>query len=356
MTSMTSRKRFLTAARGGKPDRVPAAPYNGNFGAAFAGTPISIYNTSPVRMAESQMRTWEALKHDVIVAQSDQYYIVEGFGCVIHQPYNETPDLVKPAVETLEEIGKLRVPDPYRDGRMHVYLEAVAELRRLLGNDVAIRGPGTGPFSMASYLVGGTEYFLMEIAMAEAEDDRDRQRRILDLMELSSDSLIAFLLAVLEAGSDVAQAGDSLASLDMISPSIYEKYVFPFEQKVFDAVKPLAREKGAITILHICGDTRKILPLMAQTGADVLEIDAKVDMAEARELTGGKVALMGNLEPTRVLFQGTPELVRREAEAVMRSCNALEGGFILGSGCEVVPRSPVENLQAMVQAAREFRG
>jgi len=356
LTEMTSRERFLAAARREKPDRVPAAPYNGNFGAALAGTPISIYNTSAARMAEAQLRAWEALGQDVVVAQSDQYYIVEGFGCVTHQPFNETPNLVKPAVETLEEIGRLRTPDPWRDGRMHVYLDAVAELRRQLGREVAIRGPGTGPFSMASYLAGGTEYFLMEIATAEAEEDRDRSRRVLDLMEISSDALIAFLLALLEAGSDVAQVGDSLASLSMISPSIYEKYVFPFERKVFAAVGPRARETGAVTLLHICGDTRRILPLMAETGADILEIDAKVDMAEARELTGGKVALMGNLEPTAVLFQGTPDLVRREAEAVMRSARALEGGFILGSGCEVVPRSPLENLRALVRAAREFRG
>ncbi len=353
---MTSRERFLAAARGKRPDRVPAAPYNGNFGAALAGTPISIYNTSADRMAEAQIKTWEALGHDVVVAQSDNYYIAEGFGCVINQPFDTTPNLVRPAVETLDEIGRLRVPDPYRDGRMHVYLDAIHKLRDHFGDAVALRGPGTGPFSLASYLAGGTEYFLMEIATAEAEEDADRRKRLLDLMELSSDALIAFLAALLEAGSDTAQAGDSLASLSMISPAIYEKYVYPFECKVFSAIGPKARAKGAVTILHICGDTRKILPLMAETGADILEIDAKVDMAEAKRLTGGKVALMGNLEPTTVLFQGTPDLVRREAGACMKGCGALEGGFILGSGCEVVPKSPVENLKAMVDAARNFAG
>ena len=356
MTKMTSRERFLAAARGRRPDKVPAAPYNGNFGAALAGTPISIYNTSADRMAEAQIKTWEALGQDVVVAQSDNYYIAEGFGCVIHQPFDTTPNLVRPAVETLEEIGRLRVPDPYRDGRMHIYLDAVHKLRRHFGPEVALRGPGTGPFSLASYLAGGTEYFLMEIATAEADEDKDRERRLLDLMALSTDALIAFLKALLEAGSDTAQAGDSLASLSMISPSIYEKYVYPFECKVFAAINPIARAKGAVTILHICGDTRKILPLMARTGADILEIDAKVDMGEAKRLVEGRAALMGNLEPTTVLFQGTPELVRREAESCMRSCAALDGGFILGSGCEVVPKSPLENLKAMVESAHGFTG
>ena len=353
---MTSRERFLATARGEKADKIPAAPYNGNFGATFTGIPISIYNTNPVKMAEAHIRTYEALGQDVVVAQSDNYYIAEGFGCVISQPYNTTPNLVHPAVETLNEIGTLKVPDPYKDGRMPVYLEAVSRLRNHFGDEVAIRGPGTGPFSLASYLMGGTSEFLMEIATAEAEEDRDKERRLLDLMELSSDGLIAFLKALLEAGSDTVQAGDSLASLSMISPAIYEKYAYPFECKVFSALEPLVRKRGATSILHICGDTRKILPFMAMTGADILEIDAKVDMADAKSLVGTSVVLMGNLEPTTVLFQGSPESVRAEAIACMRAANALSGNFILGSGCEVVPGTPMENMRAFVEAAHSFKG
>lgn len=353
---MTSRERFLAAARGNKPDRVPVAPYNGNFGATFAGIPISIYNTNPVRMAEAHIKTCEAFNYDVAVAQSDNYYIAQGFGCIINQPYDTTPNLVQPAVSTLDEIGKLKVPDPYKDGRMPVYLEAVNRLRTHFGDEVAVRGPGTGPFSLASYLMGGTSEFLMEIATAESEEDRVKERQLLELMEISSLGLIEFLKALLEAGSDTIQAGDSLASLSMISPAIYEKYVYPYERKVFSAMEPFARKKGAVSILHICGDTRKILPLMANTGADILEIDAKVDMATARALVKGKAALMGNLDPTSVLFQGTPELVTEEALACMRAADALSGGFILGSGCEVVPSTPIENFRAFVETAKSFRG
>ncbi len=353
---MNSRERFFAAALRRKPDRVPAAPYNGNFGAALAGIPLSLYNTNPDLMAEAHIRTHEAIGLDVVVAQSDNYYIAEGFGCLINQPYDTTPNLVRPAVAALNEIGKLKVPDPYKDGRMHVYLDAVYKLREHFGGEVAVRGPGTGPFSLASYLMGGTEEFLMEIATAEADDDLSKQKQLFELMEISSDALIAFLEALLEAGADTAQAGDSLASLSMISPAIYEKYVFPYEVKVFSAIGPRARAKGAVTILHICGDTRKILPLMARTGADVLEIDAKVDIADAKNLTEGRVALMGNLEPTSVLFQGTPETVRSAAIECMRSADALEGGFVLGSGCEVVPKTPIANMKALAEAAREFRG
>lgn len=351
---MTSRERFLTAARRGKPDRVPVTPYGGNFGATMAGVPLSVFSTNAEKMAAAQIYAWETLRHDVVVPQSDGYYIAEGFGCRIEQPYDRTPHLVQPAVPTLADVSKLKVPNPYRDGRMPVYLEAIERLRSHFGTEVAVRGTGTGPFSLASYLAGGTEYFLTEIAGAEADEDTDAQKRLFELMELSSNAVIAFLKAGLAAGSDVAQAGDSLASLSMISPAIYEKYVYPYECKLFSAINPIAHAQGAVTLLHICGDTRKILPLMAQTGADILEIDAKVNMGDARRLTAGRVALMGNLEPTSVLFQGTAEVVREAAMACMSACGAEDGAFLLGSGCEVVPKTPVENLRAMVTAARDY--
>ena len=305
-------------------------------------------------MAEAQIRAWEAVGQDVVVAQSDNYYIAEGFGCTINQPENTTPNLVSPAVQSLDQVECLRVPDPWKDGRMPVYLEALSLLREHFGNEVAVRAPGTGPFSLASYLVGGTTEFLTQIGLCEADEDRDKEAQIFRLMEISSDALIRFLIAALEAGSDTAQAGDSLASLSMISPAIYEKYVYPYEVKVFSALAPLVKEKGAVTILHICGDTRKILPLMAKTGADILEIDAKVDLSDARKLIGSGLTLMGNLEPTTVLFQGNPELVRKESAYCLESLNGLHGGFILGSGCEVVPGTPAENLKAMVEASRAF--
>ncbi len=353
---MNSRQRFITAAGGMVPDLVPVAPYNGNFGAACAGVPVSEYNTSGRRMAEAQIAAWNMVGQDVVVAQSDGYYLAEGFGCEINQPYNLTPNLVKPAVSTLNEIETLKIPNPYTDGRMPVYLEALNLLKDHFAGEVALRGPGTGPFSLASYLMGGTSEFLTQIGFCEADEDKDAEGKLLTLMDIASDGLIAFLKAALDAGSDTAMVGDSLASLSMISPGIYRKYVYPFEVKVFRELQPEVEKHGAVTILHICGDTRAILPLMAETGADVLEIDAKVPMDEAIELVGGKAALMGNLEPTAVLFQGSPESVLLASRECMEKGRALDGGFILGSGCEVVPGTAVENMQALVQAARDFSG
>ena len=77
---MTSLERIRCAARRQPVDRVPVAPYVGNHGAHVAGVPIGLYCRSGRIMAESQFEAWRIYGQDAVVAQSDNYYIAEGFG------------------------------------------------------------------------------------------------------------------------------------------------------------------------------------------------------------------------------------------------------------------------------------
>jgi len=350
---MTSLERMRAAARRRLPDRPPVAPYLGNHGARVAGAAIDQYCRSGKLMAAAQYRAWEIYQQDAVVPQSDNYYIAEGFGVKVEHHPDGTPTLAAPAVCELDDIARLRVPNPRTDGRMPIYLEAIYLLAERLQGQVAVRAPGTGPFSLASHLLGA-EPFLMELALADKDPGGPGERALVRLLELTSDALIAFALACLEAGADLVQAGDSLASLDMISPAMYRKWAWPYERKFFAAVNPRAERRGASTLLHICGNMTSVLELMADTGAHILELDSKVDLKTAKARVGHRVCLMGNLNPVTVLWQGTPAAVTEAAEQAIRDAGQ-GGGFILGSGCEVPVAAPQENLHAMVRATREWR-
>jgi uroporphyrinogen decarboxylase len=300
-------------------------------------------------MAEAQYRAWQIYGQDAVVAQSDNYYLAEGFGVEVEHYADSTPTLKKPAVHGLEDIGRLEVPDPHKAGRMPVYLEAIARLVELTRGEVAVRAPGTGPFSLASHLLG-SEHFLLELALAEQEPGGPGEEALRHLLALTTAALTAFATACLEAGAHFVQAGDSLASLDVISPAMYRKWAWPAERAFFAAINPVAVRHGAATLLHICGQTSPVLTAMADTGAHILEIDHKVDLASARQLVGARVCLLGNLDPVEVLWRGTPQNVTRAAQ---RAINDGGGaiGFVLGSGCEVPMAAPRENLAAMVAAA-----
>jgi uroporphyrinogen decarboxylase len=333
------------AARLKKSDRVPVAPYIGNHGARVAGVPIGEYCRSGRRMAEAQLRAWEIYGLDAVVAQSDNYYIAEGFGVQVEHYRDSTPTLKAPAIAELGEIGSLRVPDPNRDGRMPVYLEAIQLLSERVGKEVAVRAPGTGPLSLASHILG-TERFLMELALAARNPGGAEEQALRRLMELATQALIDFSKACLAVGAHLVQAGDSLASLDMISPAMYRRWAAPFEARFFTAMQADVERRDAMTLLHVCGRMTPVLEEMANTGAQILEVDSKVDLGAAKALVGRRVCLMGNLNPVAVLLQGSPEQVEEAAMQAIADAGA-EGGFILGSGCEVPPDAPLGNLHRL---------
>ena len=125
---------------------------------------------------------------------------------------------------------------------------------------------------------------------------------------------------------------------------MYRIWVLPRHQQVFQAWK----EAGALTLLHICGNTTRILDALAQTGADIIAIDHAVDLRLAKQRIGNKVCLIGNIDPVSTMLQGSVS----EVEAAARSCldaAARGGGYILGTGCEVPQDTPLENLQALIR-------
>jgi uroporphyrinogen decarboxylase len=170
-----------------------------------------------------------------------------------------------------------------------------------------------------------------------------------DLLELTTQASLKYALANLEAGVNVIVTADPTASGSLISPKTFETYAAPYQKKIVEAVK----QAGKIASLHICGKTTLMLEPMARTGVTVLELDHLVDLKEAKQRVGNQVILMGNLNPTDLLLNGTPA----EVEAAAKQCIEMvgeDGRFILSSGCEVPPMAPLENIRAMVIAAEKY--
>ena len=344
---MTSRERVLRTLDRREADQVPVGPMMLDIGATVIGAPIGDFCTDPEVMAKGQLALHEQVGQDVIFVGSDNYYIAEGFGCVSEHPRDETPHLARPPLERIADVYDLRVPDPLEDGRMPVMIEATRLVREAVGDEVAIRTPGTGPFALASYFVD-TQNFLIEIGLADSEVPGSEPEAIHHALDLAADALIAFGKACVDAGSDLLHCGDSLASGDVISPKDYEQWAFPYERKVIQAWKAY----GAKTLLHICGDSSKVLDLYAETGVDIIEVDHKVDLAYAMTVVGDRACVIGNVDPVTVLLQGTPASVRAAATRCLEVGS--DGGFILGSGCIVPRMSPLENIREMVTTAHEL--
>jgi uroporphyrinogen decarboxylase len=345
-----SRDRVLAAAAGRPTDRLPVAPYVANWAARAARVPLARYCRDGATMARVHVAAFEQIGYDVVFPDCDNYYLAEGFGCRTTIPDDNIPSLERPAVDDIEQVFDLAAPDPRRDGRMPVILEAITSLRSTLGYEAAIRAPGTGPFALASYLIG-MEAFLLALARVHHHGDERLRPAIEHMLDITTEGLIRFGLAEIEAGADIVQCGDSLASCDVISPAMYERWVLPRHRRVFAAWKAA----GAVTALHICGDNTRALQLHADTGADIVAIDHRIDLAHAKREIGDRACLIGNLDPVETMRFGSAADVTRRAEACTTAAST-GGRYILGTGCEVPVDTPPKNLQALAAVARRIRG
>jgi hypothetical protein len=229
MTTLTSRERVLRAIRRQPTDCVAAMPYMYDIAAETAGIPVLEFCTDPQAMVRAQLALHEQVGQDVIAIGADNYYIAEGFGCGTTRNPDEIPAMIKPPLENIAEVFDLEVPDPQRDGRMPVMLEALKLARKAVGDTVALRSPGTGPFALASYFIGSQQW-LLEIAMVEHGLEGANEEAVLHALELSTEALIRFGKACHDAGADILHCGDSLASCNVISPGTYQRFSWPYSK------------------------------------------------------------------------------------------------------------------------------
>jgi MtaA/CmuA family methyltransferase len=218
-------------------------------------------------------------------------------------------------------------------------LAAMAQIVAVLGKEVFVVACfDQYPFSLAAALMGINEIMLKVV---------DDPAFVRALMERCLEYGLAYGQALSQAGADLLSGGDSPASL--VKPELYRELIWPFEQRL---IADLKTATGKPVSLHICGNATQMLADMAGTGAEVLEIDHQVPVAEACRRVGPAITLWGNLDPVGVLARGTVPQVEQAARAAIAAAKACDHRrFVLSSGCTLANETPGENLAAMISAA-----
>ena len=332
---MTGKERILAMLDGKAVDHLPLMPITMMFAADTAGVHYRAYASDHRVMAEAQCVVAARYDLDYVSAISDPAREASDLGGTI-QWFDDQPPAIDESRALLEDKGRLaslKLPD-LSAGRMGDRIAAVALLKKNAGATRLVEGWVEGPCAMASDLRG------MNALMLDYADDESFVR---DLFEFVVAMETEFARAQVEAGADLIGVGDAAASL--IGPRLYKEFALPFEQKLVAAI----RATGVKVRLHICGNTRKILAGMGQTGCDIVDLDFPSPVAEARAAMGPGQVLLGNIDPVRVLRDRTPEGVT----AALAECYAAAGPrYIVGAGCEVPRGTPEANVRAMAEFAR----
>jgi len=339
---MNSLERVRTVLSGGIPDRVPVCLHNFQLAAREAGIPMEEYRSNPEAMACAHLQAVEKYGHDCIMVDTDTTMLAEAMGAKSECAPNEPGRIVGPAIRSLEEVGRLKVADPQRDGRIPALLEGVRMISRQVGKEIAIRGNADQAAFDLACMVRGIEDFLVEL-VSDPENPALQQ-----LLEICYKSHLAVHRALVAAGAYFTSMGDSLAGPDVVSPTLFNRFARPYEERL---VRDLAAE-GIFTVIHICGDTTRILDSLSQYDFCGFELDYKTDPFKAKTTAGARHVLFGNIDPSAVIAMGTPEQVHQETGRLIAEWKP-GGRFVLNAGCAIPPNTPSENVRALIETAHQ---
>lgn len=339
---MNSRQRTLAAIHGMPHDRVPVAQHNFAFVAKRAGLRMKEFAFHPDKAAQALADAAHDFGYDCIIIDFDTCVLAEAMGATITFPGGEPARIAKSPLERIQDGAHLKVPDPQRDGRLPLWLETTRILRRMVGDELAIMGRADqGPFGLLG-LLRDPQKLMMDLIEAPEED-------IFAALNICVDAGVAFAKAQMEAGSDLTSIGDGLSGQSLISPAMYMKFSQPFERRY-------KQDLGSANLLslHICGRSNLIIEGMVDTGSEVLELDHHNDLDRSFGIIANRSCVFGNIDPSSVLYSGTPALVKEKCRAVIESARRHRARFVLCPGCLVMGTTPPENIQAMTDAAKEY--
>ncbi|MDA8064920.1 MAG: MtaA/CmuA family methyltransferase [Thermaerobacter sp.] len=333
----TARERVMALFARERQTPVPVFSGMGNvtvYGLEDAGIGFAQVHGDAEAMARAAASSYERFGYEAVVVPFDLGVEAEAMGRTLNT-YASSDGILYPTVQNKlpATADNFQVPaDLERRGRIPLVAQAIRLVKERLGEQVAVGSYVLGPFTLAGQVLE-----LDQLLKLAGKD----QTQMHVILERAGEVAAREAEAYRAAGADFVTVREMGAASDILSPRMFRNLIQPHLKEVFAQV-------GGPTVLHICGSTQNIVEMMADCGATAVSVDQKNDLAASRATLGPDKLLFGNLDPYKVLVQGTPEQVR---EAV-RNCVAA-GADAVWPGCDIWPTVPAENMQAMMDASRE---
>ena len=286
--------------------------------------------------AEVSLQPLRILGVDAVIFFSDILIPVEAMGVGVELT-DKGPEISHP-IRTLADVQKLRVPDPA--DTVPFVGNILRRLRKDLNGEVPLIGFTGAPWTLASYMIegGGSKNFAEIKKMAFSDP-----ATLHALLDKLASTIVAYVKFQIESGAQVIQMFDTWAG--ELTRKDYETFALPVTRRIFEEIG-----KSVPRILYINGCS-SILESMASSGADVLSVDWRIPIGEAKARVGDRVALQGNLDPTVML--GAASNLTATAESILEQAGPTGHIFNLGHG--ILPPTPVDNARALIDFVKAYR-
>lgn len=342
---MTSRERVDAALRLQIPDRVPLYIFGPQLKCKLAGFNLDEYCHNPELIAQANLHYTEKYGDDISDHFPDTWFLHEGWGMPLRWMPGVPPVPVQYLIQQPEDYEKkLKVLDPYRDGRMPVVLESIRLVHQKTQGKISILTLAFAPLSYLAQIRG---------MVTSMQDLILHPKQVHAALEVLTETVIRFYQAAAEAGASLFVYHNAREDYSLLTAKQVDEFGLPYDTRVLTAVKAL----GVPTVLHMCGPEPMMgkliadLPAGSFAGIQFWDKGANVTLADAKRKYGDKICLMAGFDNVGTVPFGTSEEVKREAENSLQVASG-GGGFILGGGCELPPLTPEANLHALSETVK----
>lgn len=308
---------------------------------------------NPELAAQVTVFAVEQLGVDAAIVFADILLPLDALGKGLDFVAEKGPVIARPVrtVADIDELAKLNVSE-----ELKYVMEAVRLARRALKPDIPLLGFAGAPFTLASYLIEGGSSRAYQRTKTLMYCQPEAWHR---LMEKLTDLTIDYLCLQVEAGAQAVQIFDSWVGC--LSPHDFQDYVLPHVQRLIRALKPPRsdssgrgdpdglQQPSSLPVIYFGTGTAALLPLMKASGASVIGIDWRVNLASAWQ-TLGDVAIQGNLDP--VVLLADRDTIARQAALVLKSAGG-RAGHIFNLGHGVLPETPVDHVKFLVELVHQ---
>jgi uroporphyrinogen decarboxylase len=307
--------------------------------APFIGSPARMLSDTTIRQnltdVDSQLATLHAIEKefdpDIVFTFMNLSIEAQALGLKLDFPEDKTPTVTEHPIqseESLRELFEHAVPS----SMMRTHIEVSRQFK-----ETSCKELGTyliGPFSLTGILMGMSNA-VKNILL--------RPDLIHKVMELSTEFAITYARELEKSDADYILILEPTAV--SLSPHQFRDFVFPYLDGIFSSLKKK-------TILHICGRSSHLLDEVSKL-RDLfgMSLDTHVDLKQAHRRL--RKYVIGNISTT-LLSQGTLTEIQKAVTDLLNMMKSTDE-FILGSGCDLPPDTPLENISHMIMVSREHQ-
>lgn len=256
-------------------------------------------------------------------------------------PVNESATVV--AVDfTMDDLEMLKDIDIRYDTRLLGYVETVKLMNIYLPKEILRGAYVTGPYTLAGLLLGATNAAVYSINNPEF---------LSEVCEVVIEKILDYVKLLISAGAQIICVLEPSAV--MLSPDAFDN----FSKKYVKRISKLCEDTSIAVVYHICGNSMHLIEKMCEAYVDALSLDSEeagVDLVKAINKVPDNVIVIGNICPTGKILNGEPEDVKNEVKDLLIKMEPY-ANFILSTGCDLPPEVPIENIQAFMNAGRNFK-